>query len=177
MIDSAVATGCRPIRLGSLVHPRPLVLIPVHTATTTTRHRMATASAVRDYFGGFSPLWETYCADKNRCWGAVLWPVPCHPRCGSGCRAADAHGCVHGCRGTRRRRFHRPGYCRPCRRAIVTAAPPVRPVEATPRARPANRRTDTGSTGRVGPTPPTRPPAAQGREQFATQLDDRGVGG
>lgn len=44
-----------------------------------------------EYFGGFGPLWETYCADRQRCWGitAACESSRCYPsfRDCLGCRA------------------------------------------------------------------------------------------
>lgn len=57
------------------------------------RHQFGDSNCCAEQFGGFGPLWETYCADKNRCCGAATacGPSTRYPRFEDcGCRARCA---------------------------------------------------------------------------------------
>lgn len=83
LIDSGPATSVLPATMG-----------PHHRA-----YRGYVAPQVSEdcrccseHFGGFGPLWETYCADKHRCCGAAVGcgSSRCCPQSGFGCRAECA---------------------------------------------------------------------------------------
>jgi hypothetical protein len=131
-----------------------------------TRYRSDDGNCCAEYFGGFGPLWETYCADKNRCRGpaAACGRSPCYPSCGFGCRAGCATMLDRSRRQIPRARIHGPG----CRATPAcdcdSAAPATEPVESTTQevgepAAPTPAQPD--ESVQPAPTPPPDPPAAK----------------
>lgn len=75
---------------GPMVSVLPATASPRHVAYRgfETPQRSDDCNCCGEYFGGFGPLWETYCADKHRCWGAAAacGSSRCYPSCGTGGR-------------------------------------------------------------------------------------------
>lgn len=159
---------------GTAITVQPAVAGPRHFAYRglETPHRSDDCNCCGESFGGFGSLWETYCADRNRCWGAgaACGPSPCYPRCGSGCRTAYPPlftGCHWQALKTR---FHRPNCCAAPSCDCDSAATVVsEPVDATPQeaaepaaptpADPTPAQPD--ESLQPAPTPPPAPPDAK----------------
>jgi len=132
-----------------------------------TQHRSDDCNCCAEYFGGFGPLWETYCADKHRCWGAAAacGPSSCYPRCGLGCRIGCAPPLFSGYyRKAFRARCHRfdccvgpscdydcgaPAMSEPLEMTPQEAAEPAEPTPAQPE-----------QSVEPAPAPPPAPPDA-----------------
>jgi hypothetical protein len=124
------------------------------------QHRSDGCNCCAEYFGGFGPLWETYCADKSRCWGAAAacGPSPRYPRFDFGCRAGCAPPLFSGYYWQAlRARCHRPGWFgTPACDCDCAASATSEAAEATPQ-----------EPAEPGPAAPTEPTPAQPEQSVA----------
>lgn len=74
---------------GAVIPAQPTSAGPRHVVYrqwAETRPYDAEKRCCAEHFGGFGPLWESYCSDRNRCCGAATGcePAECYPtlRCG-----------------------------------------------------------------------------------------------
>jgi hypothetical protein len=158
----------------SVISAQPAVTRPRYVTYRgfEAQHRSDGCNCCAEYFGGFGPLWETYCADKNRCWGAAAacGPSPCYPRCGFGCRVGCAPPLFSGYYWQAvRTRFHRPSCCATSSCDCDCAAPAMsEPVETTPQEATPQEVTQPAEptpaqpeqSVEPAPTPPPAPPDA-----------------
>jgi hypothetical protein len=163
LIDSGPTMSALPATTG----PRHLAYRGFETAQQSDDCRCCS-----EYFGGFGPLWGTYCADKHRCCGAAVacGSSRCCPRSGLGCRAECAPLSVGSRWQLMRLRIAHPG-CRivtscDCDSAVPAVATPAeatsegvdQPAEPTPAQLEKS----------AEPAPPTPPDPPNAQETITT---------